>query len=100
LGYFFIDKVYGKHELITYAVGIDKNGVVKHVEILEYKETYGWQIDNKEWREQFVGKNIESKLTLNDDIKNISGATLSCKHITDGVKRMIALYEIVLRKKA
>ena len=100
LGYFFIDKVYGKHELITYSVGIDNNGMVKHIEILDYKETYGWQIDNKDWREQFIGKNIQSKLTLDDDIKNISGATLSCKHITDGVKRMLALYEIALRKKA
>ncbi len=100
LGYFFIDKVYGKHELITYSVGIDNNGMVKHVEILDYKETYGWQIDNKDWREQFVGKNIQSKLTLDDDIKNISGATLSCKHIADGVKRILALYEIALRKKA
>ena len=100
LGYFFIDKVYGKHELITYSVGINNNGMVKHIEILDYKETYGWQIDNKDWREQFIGKNIQSKLTLDDDIKNISGATLSCKHITDGVKRMLALYEIALRKKA
>ena len=100
LGYFFTDKVYGKHELITYSVGIDANDMVKHVEILDYRETYGWQIDNKKWREQFVGKNVESKLVLDDDIKNISGATLSCKHVTDGVKRILTLYEIALRNKA
>jgi len=27
---------------------------------------------------------------LNADIKNVSGATLSCKHVTDGVKRVLA----------
>lgn len=100
LGYFFVDKVYGKHELITYSVGINNDGTVRHIEILEYKETYGWQIDNEKWREQFVGKNINSSLELNKDIKNISGATLSCKHITEGVKRMLALYEIAIKNKA
>ncbi|HEY4639240.1 MAG TPA: FMN-binding protein [Candidatus Udaeobacter sp.] len=31
-------------------------------------------------------------------MKNISGATLSCRHITDGVKRLLALHEIVLKR--
>jgi Na+-translocating ferredoxin:NAD+ oxidoreductase RnfG subunit len=100
LGYFFIDKVYGKHELITYSVGIDTNGAIKHIEILEYKESYGGQVSNEAWRKQFIGKTIESKFELNNDIKNISGATLSCKHITDGVKRILSLYEISIRNKA
>jgi hypothetical protein len=26
-----------------------------------------------------------------DDIKNISGATLSCQHVTEGVQRLSAL---------
>ena len=52
-----------------------------------YRETYGYEIRNDKWRAQFVGKNANSKLKLDDDIKNISGATLSCRHITDGVKR-------------
>jgi uncharacterized protein with FMN-binding domain len=41
------------------------------------------------WRAQFVGKSAASPLQLNVDIKNISGATLSSKHITDGVKRIL-----------
>ena len=44
-----------------------------------------------------MGKNANSTLKLDDDIKNISGATLSCRHITDGVKRLLAFYEIALR---
>lgn len=100
VGYFFVDKVYGKHELITYSVGINLDGTVKHIEILDYRETYGWQIDNKNWRGQFVGKNSQSTLTLGKDIKNISGATLSCRHIADGVKRMLVLYEFFVGNKA
>jgi hypothetical protein len=36
-------------------------------------------------------------IKLNKDIQNIGGATLSCKHLTDGVKRVAVLYELALK---
>ena len=48
------------------------------------------------WRQQFVGKRAGQSLKLGSDIKNISGATLSSKHVTDGVRRLLATYQIVL----
>lgn len=88
-----IDRVLGKHEFITYAVGIDPGGKIKQIEILEYKETYGYEIKRAEWRKQFYGKGSDAKLKLTDDIQNISGATLSCKHVTDGVRRVLVTHE-------
>ena len=96
-GWFIVDEVVGKHEFITYAAGLNVDGSVKQIEIMDYRETYGGQIRDQKWRAQFVGKNSKSTLKLDSDIKNISGATLSCRHITDGVKRLLALYEIALR---
>jgi len=32
-----------------------------------------------------------------EDIKNISRATLSCRHVTETVKRLLATYEIALK---
>ncbi len=96
-GYFIVDQVFGKHEYITYAVGINPNGTVKQIEIMKYNESYGYEVRNPAWRAQFVGKTAGSTLQLNSDIKNISGATLSSKHITDGVKRVLQMYESTLR---
>lgn len=96
--FFVVDEVVGKHEMITYAVGIGRDGSVKRIEILEYRETYGHEIRDVAWRAQFVGKTAASPLKLNRDIVNISGATLSCKHVTDGVRRVLALHDLVLRK--
>lgn len=96
-GYFIIDRVVGKHEYITFAIGINANGTVKQIEILQYNESYGYEVREASWRAQFVGKNAGSTLQLNADIKNISGATLSSKHITDGVKRVLAMYESSLK---
>ena len=97
-GWFIVDEVVGKHEFITYAVGLNQDGSVKQVEIMDYRETYGGQIRDQKWRAQFVGKTNNSALKLGGDIKNISGATLSCRHITDGVKRLLAFYEVTLKR--
>ncbi len=94
-GTFVIDEVLGKHEFITYAIGINKDGSVRGIEIMSYNETYGYQVREESWRKQFVGKNIGSNLKLDGDVKNISGATLSCKHITEGVKRVLVTYDLL-----
>jgi hypothetical protein len=96
-GWFIVDEVVGKHEFITYAAGLNPDGSVKQIEIMDYRETYGGQIRDQKWRAQCVGKNSKSTLKLDSDIKNIGGATLSCRHITDGVKRLLAFYEIALK---
>lgn len=97
-GWFIVDRVVGKHEFITYAVALTPQGAVRDVEILEYRETYGGEVRNANWREQFVGKRPGSPLQLGKDIKNISGATLSSRHVTDGVRRLVATWQIVLAK--
>lgn len=97
-GWFIVDRVVGKHEFITYAVALTAEGAVRDVEILEYRETYGGEVRNAAWRQQFVGKRFGAPLQLGKDIKNISGATLSSRHVTDGVRRLVATWQIVLSK--
>jgi hypothetical protein len=92
-----IDEVVGKHEMITYAVAINPNGSIAGIEILEYVESYGYEVAEAQWRKQFIGKTANDPIKLNQDIQNIGGATLSCKHLTDGVKRVAVLYEIALK---
>src|SRR4029077_6394947 len=95
-GWFFADEVVGKHEFIPFAVGLDQDGAVKGIEILEYREAYGDQVRNPAWRAQFTGKKHGAALTLTKDIQNISGATLSSRHITDGIKRLLATHAIAI----
>ncbi len=95
--WFILDQVIGKHENIDLAVAISREGKVKGLEILTYRETYGDEIRNPKWREQFSGRGPEEHLTLNQQIRNISGATLSCSHVTDGINRLLSTWELVLR---
>jgi electron transport complex protein RnfG len=97
LGWLIVDQVIGKHELITYAVGINLDGSLRQFQILEYREAYGSQVRELKWRDQFVGKTAADPLELGSDIVNISGATMSCQHVTDGIKRLLVFYQVALR---
>lgn len=93
VGTVVVDQVIGKHDFITFAVGISTDGAVRGVEILSYREVYGGEVRNERWRRQFVGKRKGDPLRFPLDIKNITGATLSCRHVTDGVRRILELME-------
>jgi len=96
-GFFILDEVVGKHEFITYALGLNADGSVRQIEVMDYRESYGYEIRNAEWRKQFIDKRDGDPLKLDVDIKNIGGATLSCRHIADGVKRLLAFYDVALK---
>ena len=100
VGYVFFDEVIGRSDYISYATAIDMHGALKTIEILSYRESHGAEVRNTGWREQFANKSDLAQLRFKVDIKNISGATLSSKHITDGVRRLLATYAIVLAPTA
>ncbi|MBA3582272.1 MAG: FMN-binding protein [Gammaproteobacteria bacterium] len=96
LGWFIIDNVIGKHEFITYATAITPSGSVIGIEIMEYRETHGSAVRNADWRNHFKGKKLQDTFKLDQDVPNISGATLSCRNVLDGVKRLLALQKVAL----
>lgn len=96
LGWFIVDDVVGKHEFITYGVGLSPDGHVVGIEIMSYRETKGDQVRDAGWRKHFVGKTLADPFKLDEDVPNISGATLSSRNVMDGVKRLLALQNVAL----
>jgi hypothetical protein len=92
LGLIVVDHVIGKHLYIDYSVALDPSGRIKRVDILQYRESYGGEVRDASWVAQFVGKSSGSALKVGQDIRNISGATLSSQHVAEGVKRILAAY--------
>lgn len=99
-GWFMADQVYGKSELIAYAVALDAAGAVQRVEILSYQEAHGGEVRLPAWRAQFTGKHHGDAVHLDEDIRNISGATISCRHVTEGVRRLLSTWALVLAPQA
>jgi Na+-translocating ferredoxin:NAD+ oxidoreductase RnfG subunit len=97
LGWLIVDQVIGKTDAITFALALGPDGAVTSLEILEYREAHGGEVRLPAWRRQFTGRRAKDPVRVGSDIRNISGATLSCRHVTDGVRRLLSLYEQVLR---
>jgi len=91
IGFFIFDRVIGKHLYIDYSVALDTGGRIRQVDILQYRESYGGGIRSPSWLAQFVGKSSASPLQVGNDIRNISGATLSSHHVTEGIQRIMTI---------
>jgi hypothetical protein len=100
LGFVFVDEVIGKEDFITYAVSVDASGRLSAPEVLAYRESHGGEIRNAAWRRQFTGRQRLDQLHVQTDIKNIAGATLSCEHVTQGVRWLVALWQVALQPAA
>ncbi|MCE9679154.1 FMN-binding protein [Shewanella sp. AS1] len=98
-GWFIVDDVIGKHEYITYAVAISPDGSVLGMEIMSYRETHGGEVREPGWRQQFLGKTLADPFKLEQDVSNISGATLSCRNLLDGVKRLLVIHKLFLAQE-
>jgi Na+-translocating ferredoxin:NAD+ oxidoreductase RnfG subunit len=92
VGYFYFDHVIGKHLFIDYTVALGSDGRVRRVDILAYRESYGGEVRDASWLQQFVGKSSHNEVRVNSDIRNISGATLSSTHLAEGVKKVLAYH--------
>lgn len=95
LGLLVVDEVIGKHEYITYSAALSPDGKVLGLEILSYRETHGGQVREAAWRDHFKGKTLKDAFKLDQDVPNISGATLSCRNLTDGIKRLLILQKVI-----
>ncbi len=100
LGWLIVDQVIGKSEAITYALALDTAGAVISLEVLDYRESHGSEVRMPAWRKQFVGKTAADAAALGREVKIISGATLSCRHLTEGVQRLLRWYEVALKAPA
>lgn len=90
-GWAFIQHTIGKHKPMTYMVGVAPDGEVTNVEILVYRESRGSEVRKKRFNYQYQGKTIDDPIRINRDVINISGATMSVRSMSAGVKRALVL---------
>ena len=60
---------------------------------MAYQEKRGRPIARNNFLDQFTGKGSSNPITLNKDIRAISGATISSDATCFAVKKVIAFYE-------
>ena len=69
---------------------------MRSVRVLAFHEPLDY-LPTERWYAQFEGKRAEDRLRVGGDIHGVVGATLSAQAASDGVRRMLAYYEVLLR---
>lgn len=64
---------------------------VKRAEVLTYRAKRGREVRSPEFTSQFAGKCPGDPIRLDHDIHSVTGATLSAKAMTDGVRNALQL---------
>jgi hypothetical protein len=99
-GYAMVHNTIGKHKHMTYMVGVDANGACFDVELLVFREARGSEVGRKRFNTQYEGKTVFDPIRINRDIINISGATMSVRSMSAGVKRVLVLIDEIYLKPA
>ena len=95
LGFVIVVEEIGKHRPITYAVAVNADGTIHDAAVLAYREPYGGEVREHRFLRQYMGKGLVSPLRPYQDIRNISGATLSVEATGRAVKKAIAVLKAV-----
>jgi len=96
LGYAHIDVHNVRTQPEASLIVLTPEGSVRSVRILAFHEPLEY-LPTDRWYEQFRGRTREDGLRVGRDVHGVVGATLSARAAADGVRRMLAYYEILLR---
>jgi hypothetical protein len=89
--YAVLDNCMGKVQPITFMVIFARQGDVLSVSIVRYRESFGGEVQNRKWLDQFRGLDAAASFKVGSDIDGVSGATISANAVARGVKRLSLL---------
>ena len=84
----------GKTLPFRFLVAITPAGQVDQVLLLNYREPRGHEIERGAFRAQYHGKALADPIRRGQDIRNVTGATISVDSLSRGVRRALVLAEI------
>jgi hypothetical protein len=97
LGYALIDVHTVRTLPEALMIVLNPNGGVDAVHLLAFHEPTEYQ-PSKRWYKQFADRQLGPTLQLNRGIDAVSGATLSARATTESVRRVLALYQVLLKR--
>lgn len=96
-GYAFFETHLVRTLPATFMVVLDPSGRVRAVHILAFHEPSDY-LPSERWLRQFSGQRLGRELAVGQDIVGIAGSTMSSQAVTAAVRRILAVYDVVLRQ--
>jgi hypothetical protein len=97
LGYAFIETNVVRTLPETFLIVVSPQGVVQRLFVLAFYEPEEYLPSNR-WLRQFDDKPLTPALQLRRDIHGIAGSTLTSRAVTNGVRKTLALFQILIQE--
>ena len=94
-GYGFIDTRTVRSKAATFLVVLEPGGEVRQTSILAWQEPPEYQPPER-WLAQFIGRALSGDLRPGGAIQAMSGASLTSRTLTDGIRRVLAIHRVKL----
>lgn len=98
LGYAAIDTHRVRTLPGTFMVVLSPEGEIRTTVVLAFHEPTEY-LPSQRWLEQFREKRLSPDLWVGRDIAGIAGSTLTTQAVTQGVRKVLALFEILIKEK-
>lgn len=82
----------------TFMVVLSPEGQVQTTVVLAFHEPPEY-LPSERWLEQFRNKTLSPDLWVGRDIAGIVGSTLTTQAITEGIRKVLTLFEILIKEK-
>lgn len=97
LGYAFIETNVVRTLPETFLIVVAPTGVVQKLFVLAFYEPEEYMPSTR-WLQQFDQKTLTPALQIRQDIHGIAGATLSSRAITNGVRKALSLFHVLVQE--
>lgn len=91
-GYAFFERNTVRTKDEIFMVVVNPNGTVRFVEMLAFYEPMDY-FPTPRWFKLFVGKLLDNELWPERGVNGITGATLTVRAVTQGVRKVLAIYQ-------
>lgn len=98
LGYALIDTHIVRTLPETFLIVLTPTGSIQKLLVLAFYEPQEY-LPSDRWLRQFEQKTLDTNLRLQRDIHGIAGATLSARAVTSGVRKALALFQVLQEQR-
>jgi FMN-binding protein len=77
---------------------LSDDGKIRRIEVVAFQEPPEY-LPSEKWYEQFGGKSLDPDLRLKKEIHPVTGASLTAQASTDASRRVLAIDQILQKRK-
>jgi len=92
----FFDKRTVRTMPVTYMAVLNPSGTIDRVDILSFEEPDDY-LPPARWLALYKNRSLNNDLVIGRDIPHITGASLSSQAMNDGIRQILAIYQLCIK---